>query len=52
MCISALQTGFRSPEVFVVLMTVGLDIGTSPEAQHLALFYALTAVGVAVGLVR
>lgn len=50
-CINALQTGFRSPEVFVVLLTVGLDIGSTPGFLHLAQFYTLTAIGVAVGLI-
>jgi hypothetical protein len=49
-CINAMQTGFRSPEVFVVLLTISLDIGSAPGFQHLAQFYTLTAVGVAVGL--
>ncbi len=49
-CIGALQTGFRSPELFVVYLTIYLHIGANPEDVHLAQFYFLTATGVAVGM--
>jgi len=48
--IGYLQTGFRTPEVFTVIVLQCLDIGKYPKPSNLGLFYTLVALMVWVGL--
>lgn len=49
-CIGALQTGFRSPEVFTLGTTLLLNIGSAPDSPSLRYFYTFTSIGVFSGL--
>lgn len=46
-----LQTGFRTPELYTVLVVSLLSLGSSASESHIILFYFMTALVVLLGLV-
>lgn len=46
-----LQTGFRTPELYTVLVVSLLSLGSSASESHIILFYFMTALVVVLGLV-
>lgn len=48
--IAYLQTGFRCPEIYTVIIVSALNIGKSPARHDLNIFFVMTAIVVSTGL--